>query len=255
FSPDRGWIAYTGMPGGVLWRSRLDGSEKVQLTVNPMRAAMPRWSPDGKEIAFMGRNPETPWKVMVVSRDGGNLREVISDGGNQADPSWSPDGTSLAFGRIPSLEGSPDAAAIHIVDLKTDQCSTVLGSMGLFSPRWSPDGRSIAAVTADSKRLVLFDLKQKQWSDLTTLAEGSAGYPNWSRNSTHVYFLHFGVAEAAIVRVRASDRKVERVASLKTVRQPTTTFGTWVGLTPDDAPLVTRDLSSQQIYAVEWEIP
>ncbi len=36
----------------VLWRSRVDGSEKIQLTVPPMRTGAPRWSPDGKQIAF-----------------------------------------------------------------------------------------------------------------------------------------------------------------------------------------------------------
>lgn len=255
FSSEGDWIAYTSMPGGVLWRSRLDGSDKVQLTVNPMRAAMPRWSPNGKEVAFMGRNPQTPWRVMVVSRDGENLREAVSGAGNQADPSWSPDGTSLAFGKIPALEESSDAVTIQMSSLKTHTTSTVRGSKGLFSPRWSPDGKSVVAISADSKKVVVLDLEQKQWSDLASLTEGSAGYPNWSRKGTYVYFLHFGVSDPRIVRVRVSDHKVERVSSLKTVRQPTTTFGAWVGLAPDDTPLVTRDLSSQQIYAMEWQTP
>ena len=52
FSPDRQWVAYTSYPDGTLWRSRVDGSERLQLTSPPMKVAMPRWSHDGTQIAF-----------------------------------------------------------------------------------------------------------------------------------------------------------------------------------------------------------
>jgi Tol biopolymer transport system component len=103
---------------------------------------------------------------MVVSRDAGNLREAVADGGNQAGPSWSPDGTSLAFGRIPALEESPDAVLIRTVALTTSQTSTLPDSKGFFSPRWSPNGKSILAVSAASKELAIFDLERKQWLEL-----------------------------------------------------------------------------------------
>ena len=53
FSRDGQWVAYSTFPDGNLWRSRLDGSEKLQLTSAPILAGFPKWSPDGREIAFI----------------------------------------------------------------------------------------------------------------------------------------------------------------------------------------------------------
>ena len=45
FSQDGQWMTYASYPDGFLWRSRTDGSQKLQLTSAPMDASMPRWSP------------------------------------------------------------------------------------------------------------------------------------------------------------------------------------------------------------------
>ena len=67
FSADGIWITYTLFPEGTLWRSKMDGSERQQLTFAPMRAFLPRWSPNGKEIAFMGAAPGKPWRIFRIS--------------------------------------------------------------------------------------------------------------------------------------------------------------------------------------------
>ncbi len=63
FSRDGAWITYTSYPEGTLWRSRINGSDRLQLTFPPMRVLLPRWSPDRKQIAFMGSPPSGPWKM------------------------------------------------------------------------------------------------------------------------------------------------------------------------------------------------
>src|SRR5207253_1824885 len=99
-------IRYLGCTGeeGLLCRSKLDGSERVQLTVAPIRAAMPRWSSDGKHIAFMGSLPGRNWKIYIVSTDGGSLQQITFGKGNDGDPNWSPDGNLLVFGEEPDSE-------------------------------------------------------------------------------------------------------------------------------------------------------
>jgi hypothetical protein len=58
FSRDAKWVAYVSYPERILWRARVDGSEKIQLTFPPIYAVLPRWSPDNKEIVFSdGRGP------------------------------------------------------------------------------------------------------------------------------------------------------------------------------------------------------
>jgi WD40 repeat protein len=67
FSSDGKWAAYGSYPDATLWRSRIDGSERLQLTFSPLRAYQPDWSPDGKSVAFMGTEPGKSWRVYIVS--------------------------------------------------------------------------------------------------------------------------------------------------------------------------------------------
>ena len=148
FSHDAQWVAWVAYPEGALWRSRIDGSQRLQLAFAPMRAFQPYWSPDGKWLAFMGTAPGKLWQVYLVSTDGGAPRQVSPEGRNHSDPSWSPDGHSLAFSVMTPNE--PDnAGGIFISDTSTSQVSKVPGSDNLFAPHWSPDGRYLAAQTAD----------------------------------------------------------------------------------------------------------
>jgi hypothetical protein len=58
----------------------------------------------------------------------------------------------------------------------------------------------------------------------------------------------------SVYRVRVADRKVEWMVSLKGHRR-TGTFGNWMGLTPDDSPLLLLDVGIQEIYALDWQLP
>ena len=53
FSKDGQWVAYVSYRDGALWRSKVDGSERLQLTFPPMYPVLPRWSPDGKKSSFL----------------------------------------------------------------------------------------------------------------------------------------------------------------------------------------------------------
>jgi len=56
--------------------------------------------------------------------------------------------------------------------------------------------------------------------------------------------------------VQIKDHKLERVTSLKDVKRPTSvSLGSWTGLAPDDSPLALRDISTYEIYALEWQLP
>jgi len=159
FSKDGQWVAYASYPDGTLWRSRTDGSERLQLSVPPMAA---------------------------------------------------------------------------------------------LSPQWSPDGNFIVALS-DTHHALLLDLKAETKTELTKM---TAAYPVWSRDGKYVYFSSTDQAEPAFYRVNINNRKVERVVSLKEVKRPTSaSWGSWTGLTPNDEPLALRDISTYEIYALEWELP
>ena len=246
FSRDGQWVTYVSYREGSLWRSKVDGTERLQLTYPPMYPVLPRWSPDGKKIIFFefARNT-SPARIYEVSAGGGSPRELLpNDHSQQLDPNWSPDGSKIIF----AGESNSPASSIRILDLATDQLSTLPASQGLYSPRWSPDGRHISAFSAESKTLLLFDMQTQKWSEL---ASGSLSWLNWSHDSKFVYVLDYR-GKDAVVRIRISDKKVEQVVDLKdfvTVGR----YGGWLALTPDDSPLLLHDTGSQDVYSVDWQ--
>jgi hypothetical protein len=78
-------------------------------------------------------------------------------------------------------------------------------------------------------------------------------FPNWSADGQYIYLFH-GPDNPAVLRLRVRDRKVERVADLKGL-PITGRYGFWLGLAPDDSPLLLHDAGSQDIYALDWEAP
>jgi serine/threonine protein kinase/Tol biopolymer transport system component len=253
FSKDGKWVAYVTFPDGNLWRSRTDGSERLQLSFPPVSAFMPRWSPDGSQIAFMGQAPGTRSRVYLVPAEGGAMQQPIPGDQNQCDPNWSPDGNSLVFGG--QILPESDAArinAIRIFDLKAHQVSVLPGSEGLWSPRWSRNGRSIIAMSNNGLKLLAFDFSKRTWS---LLAEGAIAYPQWSHLGEHVYFLSSPPGGNVVYRVRLSDRRLEEVLDLKNFRQAPMTMGGWMGIDPDDAPLLVRDAGTQDIHALTLDLP
>lgn len=179
---------------------------------------------------------------------------------NESTPGWSPDGNALVFGREPFLEGGGSGTiAIHILDLRNHQVSTLPGSEGLCGPSWSWDGRYLAAITAYNGKLLLYDFKTHKWVELASLL---TNYAYWSKSGEYIYFGNIiGLAaETGFFRLRVSDRKLERLVTLKGLRPAlgweVMVAGTaWSGLAPDGSPLLLRDVGIQEIYALDWEVP
>ena len=140
--------------------------------------------------------------------------------------------------------------AVHLLNLRTGRVTVLPGSDGLFSARWSPDGRYFAAQTTDqTQTLVLVDLQTNKRVELCS----HVAYPNWSRDGRYIYFDDPYSDEPALYRVRISDRNVEKIATLDPKVSSWSIVGKWSGLAPDDSPLVLRDTSIEEIYALEWE--
>jgi Tol biopolymer transport system component len=218
-----------------------------------MQTAVPHWSPDGQQIAFTGFLPGKPWKLLLVSKDGGNAQPLTSGNVSESDPAWSPDGKLLAFGYL----NFSDQTFVELLDLKTRQVSHVPGSKGNFAPRWSPDGRYIVAESSDSTKWMLFDVQTQQWRQLVT-GLGPLGYVAWSPDSSYLYFDNLvSTKEPGFFRLRIKDAKLDRIADLKEFRAFPAQWGvgSWTGLAPGEIPLLVRDISTQEIYALDVELP
>ena len=265
YSRDGFWITYVLYPEGTLWRSRVDGSERLQLTYPPMGTALAHWSPDGRQIAFMASAPGKPWRVFVISVDGGTPQPISSSEELQTDPAWSVDGQTIAFGHLSTLGRSYAALEEHksyigMFDVKSRQITRLAGSQGFCAPRWSPDGRYIVAQFDVGPGLMLYDTQTQTWKKLLQPQDVSGGsnYLTWSHDSTAIYFDTVFTDQPAFYRLRVRDAKLDRVVDLKSHRlfpRFCSQCGSWTGLAPGDAPLFVRDISTSEIYAFDVDFP
>lgn len=255
FSPDGQSVAYVSFPEGDLWKANRDGSDSVQLTKSPLASGIPRWSPDSKQIVFEDQNSlfedqNSPASaIYIVSPDGGTPRRLLpEDTRAESDPNWSLDGHKIVYASG-DLDGPPEKIEIRIIDLDSRKATTVPGSVGLFSPRWSPDGRFIAATPSPQAGMKIFNVATGQWSELPIKI--ATAYPEWSKDSQSIYFLNPG-ATPGLFRIRVNGGKAEMIADLKDLHI-SGWWSAWMGLDPTDAPLVLRDIGSDDVFALTFE--
>jgi eukaryotic-like serine/threonine-protein kinase len=248
FSKDGQAVTYVSYPDGILWKAKTDGSERVQLSEPPMYPRFPRWAPDGTQILFVDSSSQGKAEAWIVSSQGGGTRRALpTDTESQTEPNWSPDGREIVFSTSKEV-GRDRNSTIRILDFATHQVTTVPGSAGMYAARWSPDGHSIAALSFDSSSLHIFNMQTQQWS---TLYKGELGFPTWSGDSHSIFFLRYR-SDPGVFRIRTTGGEPERIVDLKDVRT-TGYYGLWLGLDPTDAPLLLRNVGTNDIYALTLE--
>jgi DNA-binding winged helix-turn-helix (wHTH) protein/Tol biopolymer transport system component len=241
FSRDGNWVAYASYPDHTLWRSRVDGSERLQLTYPPMQVYYPFISPDGKQVVY----GNATGGIYVVSMDGGQPQKIVEKDANAAN--WSSDGNVLVFWKAPdALHGE-----LQFLDLRTDKRSVVPDSQDLIGGQWVSEDTLVAAPYNNSK-LVLFNAKTQQWSDLVP-----GKVFNWAHSPDYQYVYYTtGGAEPKAMRIRLADHKVETIASLRDLRRALGPDGnSQISVAPDGSAIFTRDIGTQEIYALTLKWP
>lgn len=250
FSPDGQWAAYVSYPDGTLWRSRADGTEAVQLTLPPLRAYLPLWSPDGREILFQATGAADKMKGFLVKAAGGAPRMLMpSSGGSEIGFSWIPGGQRVLFSRLPAKGSS--APQVAMLDLRSGLATDLPGVMG--SAFMSPDGQWLAVSAWQSKRLRLVNLQSRQSLPVAP----SADFVQWSPDSRALYFNtlnDFPLTQASgFYRYSVADHRLVRL--LPRPDFPLTgMWGNWVGTAPDGSPLVLKDDNVRAIYAIDLAV-
>ena len=235
FSRDGEWVAYVTYPEATLWRSKVDGSQRLQLSFPPLRAILPRWSPGWEADRFHRQGcPGKPWKIYLVSAEGGTPHNCCPGSARNTTrlvAEWEFPG--LRTSSVSEAGGGFGPVAIHRLDLKTRQVSTLPGSEGLWAPalvsRWTLrccGGRRCAKVAAFRFHNPEVGGIGQQPYELYVLVT------RWEVRLLR----HPLVSDPAIFRVGISDRRLERVVSLKDFRREWGSWVPWFGLAPDDSP-------------------
>ena len=251
FSKDGQWLTYSTYPDSSLWRSKIDGSEKLQLLPPENSANFPRWSPDRKQILFAAEPPGKQLRLYVISADGGVPQDISNTSGEAGAGDWAPGGDSVVFANWPV--GQRQLAKLLRLDLKSNQLTQIPGSQGKLQPLFSPDGRYLAALSSDSFSLQLMDIRAEKWMEIY---KGSVRWPAWSADSQYICFDANVDGKPSYYRLRVSDQKLERLFDMENLRRTATaSFGSWTGLAPDGSPFAMRDTSAFEIYSMDLQLP
>jgi Tol biopolymer transport system component len=245
YSRDGEKVAFTSYPERDLWRSNSDGTDRAQLTFEPMQPFTGTMSPDGSYVAFSGSLPEKPRQIYIMPTSGGTPEPITPEDTFETSQTWSPDSSTIAF-------TSSDSNDILLYDVAGGSVSTMPGSEDLRYPDWSPDGRYIAAWTPDGAVMALDVDTGQRIELLDSDAEIQVFY--WANDSEHIFFvdrLEVG-REGAMYRLNITDKSTEKVAPLGSVRGAFGIYGVWVGVDPGGAPLMLRDVSIHNIYELDW---
>ena len=111
---------------------------------------------------------------------------------------------------------------------------------------------TLIASNEDSSKFLTFSFRSGMWTELL-----SGSFVNWELSLDRKYFYYTtAAAEAKAMRLRFADHKIEEIASLKDLRRVTDPVdgNTQISVAPDGSPVFTRDIGSQEIYAltVKW---
>lgn len=234
------WPLPSGLGGELVFQSDLEGSPKIyilelrsgtvrQLTHDPSYTdAYPRWSPDGRRIAFTSSRAGE-FDLYVMNADGGGVERLTDHPEPDRDPSWAPDGRSLFFTserdgrggiyrvwlgdrRVERVTSGPDRAImpaaspdgrrvayaaqprlrfqVLLQDLTTGKGRQITDGSGACLPAWAPDGRALAYVETASEPSVIevVDLASGERRRLVEDPVLWSYYPAWSPDGMLVAF-------------------------------------------------------------------
>ena len=197
-SPEGKWVAYTvgstslkeEKTEGQIWMVLAAGGDPIPMTAKGSSASHPRWSPDGKYLAFLSARGESKTQVWLLNRNGGDSQQLTEVRQGVQSYEWSPEGSKLVLliqdpspedlaaakdeeqGVKPArprtqppwvidrlqtkrdYEGYLDRRRIHlyVFDVAAKKLTQVTsGDYDDSQPAWAPDGRFLAFVSNRDK--------------------------------------------------------------------------------------------------------
>ncbi len=170
--------------------SALDGAGLRQFAHLPAGVCCPRWSPDGRRIAFSAVHGSPPLlsDIWVMNADGSGLVNLThAPQQENREPFWSPDGKQLVFS---ALLGN--TLTLYLMHADGSQKRLLLRGMEGYSPAWSPDGKQIAFISDLSDTLTTIYVMNADGSAITRVTQVRGFYSSlvWSPDSKHLLYAY-----------------------------------------------------------------
>ena len=194
-SPDASRVAFSFQ--GDIWVADVDEGIATRLTVSDGYDARPRFSPDGRSIAFIS-NRYGNWDVFTVPAAGGTIERVTYHSGSDTLADWSPDGRKLL---ISSSGREHEWTSPYEIELQTGYIRHVFGDVCSVSVTgYSPDGRSICGIRrgtswwrkgyrgSGNSQVMVYDT-QTDTMDVVTSFPGMDNWPVFNAAGSGLYFV------------------------------------------------------------------
>jgi len=229
-SPDGQWVTYTvatidqkaNKRVSRIWIASVDGTHPtVPFTSDTTSSTSPRWSPDGRFLAFLSARDGGRAQIWLLSRNGGEARRVSNLENGASSFEWSPDGTRfVCLTRTgPPASKSSDVrhythiyykfndtgyfdekrSHVAIIDVRTGAAKQITDgdNWNDLDPHWSPDSTRIAFVSNRTGKEFDLDHNSDVWTisasggTLTKISDhvGPDSSPRWSPDGTRIAFL------------------------------------------------------------------
>jgi Tol biopolymer transport system component len=184
-----------------IYVSNDDGSGVRRLTDTPYPVGSPKWSPDGRQIAFMMDIETDPQKwqqydIFIMNADGSQQRNLTEHPQQDGFPAFSPDGKYIVFD---SSRSAGTVLSIFVMEIATRKVRKLTNDEFASSPNWSPDaqqivyecirrgeGRQIYIMDADGRRERLL-LRRPQHGVFGGVLLSYD--PRWSPDGKHVLYM------------------------------------------------------------------
>ena len=198
-SPGGQWVAYTVSTTDAkedkhdtdVWMVSYDGQRDIRVTSSPENESAPRWSPDGKYLAFTSSRPGKAKgnQVWLLDRTGGEAQQLTDFKGRLQSYEWSPDSKRLVV-----VIGDPDPEA-DAADSGAAAGAAAGGGRGkapkpIVIDRYHFKQDGAGYLTGDRHSYVyLYDIAAKKLDRLTTNPKYDESSPVWSPDGARIAFM------------------------------------------------------------------
>jgi TolB protein len=161
------------------------GRNIKQITRHKNLAVSPKFSPDGKLLAYTSYHPGNPNLYITNWEEAKSTKAISRRPGLNLAPAWSPDGKTMVI--TLSVEGNPD---LYLMDIEGTVISRLTKNTGInVSPAWSPDGKHITFVSdrSGNPQIYVMNVKTKSVRRITFQGNDNSE-PSWSPNGEWIAY-------------------------------------------------------------------